>query len=226
MSSAYVAPAGPRAYPPCPCPTRLRRARRPLPQWLRWQGVRKQVVRRLVHPPAQTRGAETTTGAGEGDQTRQAAIFARQVREASLHDATVEVPRELGAHKFRQSGLPPFLDSRIERRQVFSHHPMQRLGKRIVLLVDPWPPPHSGGDVGQSLSAIRAACHRLPLSVRAARCCLSPVPSGRGPARWCAGRPLAVSAVQRRIDVLESRRRSGVASSAHRALSDSAFTIA
>jgi hypothetical protein len=43
---------------------------------------------------------------------------------------------------------------------------VQRLSKGVVLLVDPWPPPHSGGDVGQSLSAMRAACHRLPLSVR------------------------------------------------------------
>jgi hypothetical protein len=28
--AALVVPAGPRAYPPCPCPTRLRRARRQL----------------------------------------------------------------------------------------------------------------------------------------------------------------------------------------------------
>ena len=148
-------------------------AQHPLPQWLRWQHVRKQVVRRLVHPTTKARGAKATTGAREGDQSRQAATFARQVCEASLHDATVEVPRELGAHKVRQSGLPPFLDGRIERRQVFPHHLVQRLRKGVVFLVDPWPPPHSGGggDVGQSLSAMRTACHRLPLSVRLARSC-------------------------------------------------------
>jgi hypothetical protein len=85
--------------------------------------VREQVVRRLVHPTAQARGAKATTGAREGDQSRQAAIFARQVREASLHDATVEVPRELGAHKVRQSGLPPFLDGRIEESPGFPAPP-------------------------------------------------------------------------------------------------------
>jgi len=93
-------------------------------------------------------------------------IFARQVREASLHDATVQVPVELGAHEFRQFGLPPFFHGRIERRQVFPYHPMQRLGKGVVLLVHPWPPLRTGGDVGQRMSAMRAACHCLPLSVR------------------------------------------------------------
>jgi hypothetical protein len=114
-------------------------------------------VCRLVHPPTKARGAETAAGTRERDQSRQAAIFARKVREASLHDATVEVSIELCAHKFRQSGLPPFFDGRIQRGEVFPHHLMQRLGKRVVLLVDLCPPPRSGGNVRQTLSAMRAA---------------------------------------------------------------------
>jgi len=29
LVAMHLVPSGPRAYPPCPCPTRLRRARRP-----------------------------------------------------------------------------------------------------------------------------------------------------------------------------------------------------
>ena len=118
-------------------------------------------MRGLVHPPTQARGTKTTTGTGEGDQTRQSAIFARKVGEASLHDAAVEVPRKLRAHKLRQSGLPPFFDGRIERGQVFPHHLMQRLRKGVVPLVHPWPTPASCGDGRPSRFAMRAGCHRL-----------------------------------------------------------------
>jgi len=77
---------------------------------------------------------------------------------------------KLGAHEFRQSTVPSFFDRRIERRQVLPHYLVQRLSERIVLIVDPWPPPRSG-DLGQYLSAMLATCHCVPLSAARCRCC-------------------------------------------------------
>ena len=131
----------------------------PLAERLRRQNMREQVERGLVHPATEAGGTETTASAREGHQTGQAAILASKVREASFQHAAVEVARELRSHERGQPTLPSLLDGRVEGRQVFAHHPMQRRESRVVSLVHPWYPPPCGVDLGQGPVTMRAARH-------------------------------------------------------------------
>src|ERR1035437_5095647 len=87
-----------RACPPCPCPTRLRRARRELSDGHFGQHVIDQSQRARVHASAAAARTEAATLAAPSYRKVLVAGLAEKVRKASRQNPTVEEVVQLVGH--------------------------------------------------------------------------------------------------------------------------------